>query len=337
MKLLILGGTAWLGQETARQAVERGHEVICLARGETGPVPPGASLVRLDRDADDGLRPVASAAWDAVIDVSRQPGQVRRAVRDLRGAAHYALVSSGSVYADQGQPGQDEDAPLLDPLESDVMETMETYGQAKAACEWAVQDGLGPAGCLIVRAGLIGGPGDSSGRTGYWPLRFAGPSRDDGTVLVPDAPGMPTQVIDVRDLAGWLVRSCEARLGGVFNTGGETLPFSAHIAAARAVAGHSGPVASAGAGWLHSHGVAEWAGPRSLPLWLSDPDWQGMNARSNARAKAAGLVLRPLEHTLRATLEWEESQGRDRPRGAGLTRGEEADLLTELLTGVRRA
>jgi nucleoside-diphosphate-sugar epimerase len=143
MMLLILGGTAWLGHETARQALERGHEVTCLARGETGPAPEGACLVRSDRNTEEGLRPVASAGWDAVVDVSRQPGQVKRAVRDLRGAGHYVFVSSGSAYASRGPLGQEEDAPLLPPLEAEAMESMETYGQAKVACERAVLDGFG--------------------------------------------------------------------------------------------------------------------------------------------------------------------------------------------------
>ncbi len=156
-------------------------------------------------------------------------------------------------------------------------------------------------------------------------------------MLIPDAPGMPTQVIDVRDLAGWLVRSCEEHLGGAYNAVGDTRPFSGHLTAARAVAGHDGPVAAAGAACLRVHGVAEWAGPKSLPLWLDDPDWQGMNARSNERAKASGLVLHPLEETLGATLGWEESVGRDRPRWAGLTREDELDLLAELVPGIQPA
>ncbi len=268
--------------------------------------------------------------WDAVVDVSRQPGQVKRSVRDLRSAGYYLFVSSASVYANHGPLGQDEDAPLLAPLESEVMETMETYGEAKAACEKAVREGLGADRCLIARVGLIGGPGDIFGRTGYWPMRFANPSAEDGTVLVPDAPSLPVQVIDVRDLAAWLVQSCERQLSGVYNVTGERHWFAEHIAEAREVAGHRGPLATADAAWLRRHGVAEWAGPKSLPLWLSDPEWQGMNARSNARAKDAGLVLRPLAQTLRDTLEWEVSTGIEKPRRAGLTQREEAELLTEL-------
>jgi nucleoside-diphosphate-sugar epimerase len=255
---------------------------------------------------------------------------VKRAVRDLRSADYYVFVSSVSVYANHGPLGQDEDAPLLPPLESEVMETMERYGEAKAACEKAVLEGLGAERCMIARVGLIGGPGDIFGRTGYRPLRFANPSVEDGTVLVPNAPSLPVQVIDVRDLAAWLVQNCERQLSGVYNATGEKHSFAEHIAAAREVAGHQGRLAVADAEWLHRHGVQEWAGPKSLPLWLSDPEWQGMNARSNMRAKGAGLVLRPLEETLRDTLEWEESTGIEKPRRAGLTKNEEAELITEL-------
>ncbi|MET4097479.1 oxidoreductase [Arthrobacter sp. UYCu712] len=332
MKLLILGGTAWLGHEVARQAVDRGHDVTCLARGESGSTPEGASLIQSDRDKDEGLEPVATLQWDAVLDVSRQPGQVKRAVRDLRTARYYLFVSSGNAYASQGPLGQDEDAPLLPPLESDVMETMESYGQAKVACEQAVIEGFGSENCMIARVGLIGGPGDIFGRTGYWPLRFANPSVAKGTVLIPNAPALPTQVIDVRDLAAWLVHSCEKQLSGVYNAMGETQTFEEHIAAARAAARHEGQVVTADAEWLHSHGVGEWAGPKSLPLWLSNPVWHGMNARSNKRAKDAGLALRPLEETLNATLKWEEEAGIDRPRRAGLTNEEEVELLTELVS-----
>lgn len=330
MRLLILGGTAWLGHEIARQAVERGIDVTCVARGESGPVAGGASLVVADRDDDRGLEAVAGGQWDAVLDVSRQPGQVKRAVRDLGSAGRYVFISSCSAYADQGPLGQDEEAPLLAPLESEVMETMESYGPAKVACEQAVLQAFGPDRCLIARVGLIGGPGDTFGRTGYWPLRFAHPAAGDGSVLIPDAAQLPTQVIDVRDLASWLVDCCELQRSGVYNATGETLPFSDHLAAARTAAGHQGPVVSADAQWLHGHGVGEWAGPKTLPLWLSDPSWQGMNARSNDRAKAAGLTLRPLAETLSDTLKWEESEGIDRPRRAGLSRVEEADLLRQL-------
>ncbi|GAA1347222.1 NAD-dependent epimerase/dehydratase family protein [Arthrobacter roseus] len=330
MRLLILGGTAWLGYEVARQVLERRHEVTCLARGEAGPVPTGASLLKADRDEEHGLERVAHSQWDAVLDVARQPGQVKRAVRDLRSAGNYVFVSSGNVYADQGPLGQDEDAPLLAPIESDVMETMDSYGPAKVACEQAVLESFGPEHCLIASAGLIGGPGDTFGRTGYWPLRFAHPSVEDGSVLIPDAPSLPTQIIDVRDFASWLIDCCEQQLTGVYNAMGDTHLFNDHLAAAQAVAAHQGPLVRAETPWLREEGVSEWSGPKSLPLWLADKDWWGMNARSNERAKAAGLTLRPLEETLRAVLAWEENEGIERQRNAGLSRKEEAGLLSAL-------
>jgi nucleoside-diphosphate-sugar epimerase len=328
VKLLVLGGTAWLGREIVRQAVAAGHEVTCVARG-SGEIPDGATLLKADRDQDDALAPVASGHWDAVIDVARQPGHVRRAVRDLD-TDFYAFVSSASAYANHRDWRQDETAPLLPPLASDVMESMEQYGEAKVACEQAVLERFGTERSLIARAGLIAGSGDSSGRTGYWPLRFAHPSVPDGSVLVPDAASLPTAVIDLRDLAAWLVEGAKARTAGIFNTNGDVISLAEHLGIAREVAGHTGPLRVADASWLAEHRVQEWAGPRSLPLWLSDPDWSGMNARSNYRAKQAGLDLRPLSETLADTLAWELEAGADRPRGAGLTAADEAELLREL-------
>ncbi|MCC9205153.1 NAD-dependent epimerase/dehydratase family protein [Arthrobacter sp. zg-Y769] len=347
MKLLILGGTAWLGHETAAAAAADGHIVTCAARGSSGEPPAGTTFLQLDRDADDGLAAAAQQHWDAVIDVSRQPGQVRRAVRDLRDAAgFYVFVSTGNVYASQREFGQDEDAALLAPLAEDIMRDMDSYGPAKVACEQAVMAGFGADACAVVRAGLIGGPGDTSGRSGYWPLRFA----RGGRVLVPDAPDQPTQLIDVRDLAQWLIQIARERTGGVFNAVGDTVPFAEHLAAAATAAAAAGEpdgreagaqtaeaesafpqgTVPAPAGWLREQGVSEWSGPRSLPLWLEDPDWHGMNARSNARARAAGLRLRPLQQTLGDTLAWEEAVGVERPRGAGLTGDEERGLLARL-------
>ncbi|HEY8591006.1 MAG TPA: NAD-dependent epimerase/dehydratase family protein, partial [Naasia sp.] len=292
MRLLLLGGTAWLGRTIARASLEQGHAVTCVARGTTGPFAPGIEVVLADRDRDDGLTGIASRSWDAVIDVSRQPGQVRRAVRDLAATAgRFVLVSTGNVYADHSRLGEDEDAPLLPPLADDVMPDMSRYGEAKVACEEAVQAAFGPERSLIARAGLIGGPGDESGRTGYWPHRVAAPSNPDGLVLVPDAPHQRVQVIDVRDLAEWLVRSAEVGTGGIFNATGNTHTLDEHLALVAGITGFAGRFVPAAPSWLREQGVAEWSGPRSLPLWIDDPEWRGFPARSNARALAAGLSL----------------------------------------------
>lgn len=209
MDILVLGGTGWLGGEMVREALRRGHDVTCLARG-SGPAPEGAHLVRADRDEPQALAPVAGRRWDAVVDVTDQPGRVREAVRELR-TAHWVYVSSASVYAESREVDRSEDAPVLEPLAADRYEDMGDYGAAKLACERAILTGGTPA--AVVRAGLIGGPGDESGRSGYWPWRFAHPSGPD--VLVPDDPDLPTALVDVRDLARWLVAVAETGTAGV--------------------------------------------------------------------------------------------------------------------------
>ena len=333
MRLLLLGGTAWLGRTIAAVGVGRGHEVTCLARGDSGDVPTEARFVRADRDQADAYHSVAGERWDAVIDVARQPGHVRRAVATLESiAGRYLFVSSGNVYASQRELDQDEDAPLLPPLASDVMASMEQYGEAKVACEQAVTVAFGADRTLIARAGLIGGPGDWSGRSGYWPWRFARPSNPGRAVLVPDAPDLPTAVLDVRDLAAWLVTCAEAGRTGVFNAGGIRMPLADHLAVARSAGGHTGPLVSVSTEWLLEHAVQSWSGATSLPLWLDEADWYGMNARDTSRARAAGLLTRPLEETLADTLTWELSRPESGPHGAGLTDEEERNLLDALAT-----
>ena len=136
MRILILGGTAWLGSQLVRQALERGHEVTSLARGESGTAPDGARFVRADRDRLDAFGDLGDATWDAVVDVTRQPGQARRAVEQLGSrAGHWVYVSSSSAYADTATPGVDESGGLLPPLNDDVLRDPEDYGRAKVACE----------------------------------------------------------------------------------------------------------------------------------------------------------------------------------------------------------
>jgi len=334
MRFLILGGTAWLGSTIATAAMHHGHKVTCLARGESGAVPAGIRFVRSDRSRPGAYTEVAAEDWDVVVDLSRQPGQVAEAVRALgERAASYTFVSSGNVYADAATPGQDEAGQRLEALQGDVMESMESYGEAKVACEDRVRDGFGADRSLIVRSGLIGGPGDVSDRSGYWPLRFSEPAGADGSVLVPDTPGLLAQLIDVRDLAEWIVDAGEDGTTGVFNATGETVSLAEHLAIARAVAGHTGPIVGVAAQWLLDHEVGPWSGPRSLPLWLPLPDYAGFNARDSTAARAAGLVTRPLAQTLADTLRWERRRVPEGPRRAGLADADEAALLAELAAG----
>jgi 2'-hydroxyisoflavone reductase len=334
MRILVLGGTAWLGSELVRQAVDRGHEVTGLARGESGVMPGGARFVRADRDRLDAFGGL-EGEWDAVVDVTRQPGQAKRAVEQLGSrSAHWVYVSSSSVYVDTATVGVDESGELLPALDDDVLRDPEDYGRAKVACEGHVLAGIRPDHSLIARVGLIGGPGDPFGRSGYWPLRFARPADAAGRVLVPSVPGLGVQVIDVRDLAAWLLDAAGRAVSGTFNVGGPTLALDEHLAVARRVAGHEGEVVEVSQEWLMAHGVEPWMGPRSLPLWLETPAWAGLNTHDASRAVALGLEARPLENTLADLLAWELEQGADRPRRAGLTPEEERHLL-KAFDGVR--
>ncbi len=327
-ELLVLGGTAWLGREVARAALERGHRVTCLARGEAGAVAPGAVLVTADRAQPGAYDAVLGRDWDAVVDVSWQPAQVSEAVIAVGPrAAHWTYVSSCSVYAAHDTPGADEDAPLLAALADDVPATGDTYGEAKVACEAAVTSRVGDR-ALLARAGLIGGPGDASDRYGYWVSRFA--LAGDGAVLVPDADDQPTQTVDVRDLAAWLVCAGEAGTTGPVNCVGERQRLGDLLSAAHTVAGGRARRVAASAQWLQDNDVTGWAGPRSLPLWLPWADHGGFGARADARALRSGLTRRPVDQTLADTLADERRRGLGRERAAGLGRDDELSLLAAL-------
>ena len=329
MRILVLGGTAFLGHAVALDAVRRGHEVFCAARGKSGQVPAGATLTAVDRDAPAGLEPLRGMEFDAVVDVATMSYPwVADALAALGAAAgHWTFVSSVNVYADAQTPGQDEDAPLHEPVTSgaDAGERIQNpylYAGIKVASENAVREAMGER-ALVVRAGLIVGPGDVSDRFGYWPARVL----RGGRVLVPDTPRQPTQVVDVRDLAAWIVDAGERRLGGTFNGVGPTRPFGEFLADIVRVVGPPGTeLVQVPAEQLYAAGVNPWRGPRSLPVWVPEED-HGFLAHDHRRAVGAGLRHRPFEDVVVDVLAYEQQLGLDRPREAGLTPAEEDAVL----------
>jgi nucleoside-diphosphate-sugar epimerase len=336
MKMLVLGGTAFLSHAIAAEGVRRGHDVLCAARGTSGRVPDGATLVKIDRDAPDGLAPLAGQRFDAVVDVATMSYPwVRDALSALGASAgHWTFVSSINVYADAVTTGQNEDAALHEPAESgaaaeDRIQHPHLYGGIKVACENAVREAMGER-ALIVRSGLILGPGDVSDRFGYWPARIA----RGGRVVVPDALGQPTQYVDVRDMADWIVGAGERGTGGTCNGVGPTRPFGELLSAVvKAVGPPDTELVPVPAERLEKAGVQVWRGERSLPLWVPPEDY-GFMAHDHRAAAGAGLRHRPFEEVVADVLAYEKELGPDRERKAGLTPADEAALL-ETMTGER--
>jgi 2'-hydroxyisoflavone reductase len=331
MDLLILGGGVFLGAAALDAALARGHRVTVFNRGRArSHWPDGVEVLSGDRVADLGR--LAGRRWDAVIDTCGYvPADVQRSAEALRdGCDAYLFVSSISAYADTTEPMTAEDHPLasFDGIARDDRD-LRHYGAQKAACEAEVMQAFG-ARALIVRPGLIVGPGDRSGRFSYWVWRAA----SGGAMLVPEAPrDSALQFIDVRDLAEWMVRLLEAGTRGALNgsgpVDGEAIGWDTLIDACQVEAvAHSHVPARAvrvGEAFLLQHGVQPWS---ELPLWLPsiDPDYAGFN-RDLTRAAAAGLRTRALRETIAAVLAEGLPAPDDKRRAGKLTPAREAELL----------
>ena len=319
MRILVLGGTLFLGRHVVDAALANGHEVTLFNRGHTRPeLFPDVEKLHGDRDGELGA--LSGRSFDAVVDTSGYLPRVVEATLDALGdVGHYTFVSSVSVYADLSTPaGEDAPRAVLEEETEDYRSP--AYGPLKALCEDVVRARFPEA--FVVRPGLIVGPWDPTGRFTYWPERF----RDPGPVLAPAPVDAPAQVIDARDLAIWIVGAAEQGLQGTFNAVAPPTTRGELIETCRVAAGSDAEVVWVDPEFLVEHEVGEWM---ELPLWLHDPGYAAMLSTPVERALAAGLQIRPLVETVAATLEWVATEEHDPsdPRPAGLARAKEQAVL----------
>ncbi len=315
MRLLLLGGPKFLGRAVIDHALGAGHEVTLFNRGKTD-ADLYPELERIVGDRDGGLDGLRGGSWDAVIDTSGYLPRLAAASANVlaNSAAHYVFVSSISVYASFADRVDEAAAvaTLSDPTSEDIEAE---YGALKAACEVEIETCF-PGRATHIRAGLIVGPHDPTGRFSYWPHRIA----EGGDILVVAPVTRPVQFVDVRDLGSWLVTCAERRVTGTLNATCNW-SFSDLLATSMEVTGTSVIAHEVAPAFLSEQAVGEWL---ELPLWIDErnPEWKHFMQVDTSRAAAEGLVARPLAETVAGTLALA-----DRVDGVGLTRERETELL----------
>ena len=332
LRILILGGTGFIGPQEVRYAVGRGHEVTIFNRGKTQPslFPESfAQVEKLTGDRNGDLKALEGREWDAVID---NAAMIPRWVRDSAGllkdsVGQYLYISTLSVFPGFPEPGMDETAPVAtidDPTTEEV--NGRTYGPLKALCEREAEAAF-PGRATVVRPGLIVGPGDPTDRWTYWPVRID----RGGEVLAPGDPTTLVRFIDVRDLTEWSIRLLEQQTTGVFNAVGPRshLSMAEMLYGIRSTTSVGISFTWVDADFLSEHEVRPWS---DLPAWLPPRDgYEGYGAISRARAITAGLSFRPLAVTATDTVDWWNTlpaERRAEPK-TGLTPGREAEVLAE--------
>jgi 2'-hydroxyisoflavone reductase len=335
MRILILGGTGFIGPYQVRYALARGHHVTIFNRGRQQEDWPGP-VEELLGDRNGDLKALEGRDWDVCIDnPTTLPVWVRDAARVLKGhVGQYIFISTISAYAANDKPA-DETAPLAAYKGNDPMaETVESlkadprlYGPLKAQSEIEARAQYGDA-TTIIRPGLIVGPGDETDRFTYWPVRLA----RGGDVLAPGDGSDPVQLLDVRDLAEWTIRLAEQRVTGVFNALGPASPITMQQMLAEIARGiHADPkIVWAPTSFLKANKVSPW---RDMPVWIPGQDETfGFHRRDISRAITAGLTYRPLSLSAADTLAWFITQPAERQTKlrAGMTPEREAELLTKL-------
>ncbi len=319
MRLLIIGGTRFVGLAAAEAAIQAGHDVSLLHRHPTGEAPQATHLLA-DRDRD--LDVLTAGSWDATIDTCAYlPRQVQHLSRALSGrGGHHVLVSTVSVYAEPPAAGADEDSPLLDPASGDVTEvTGESYGPLKVACEAAAREAYDDAGLAVVRPTYVVGPRDYTGRYPWWVLRAA----RGGPMIAPGPLAGPMQCVDARDLGSWMVRLAEDRLAGTFTAARPATTFGDLLRSTVEAVDSTADLVPVDGRWLVEQGVDG----QQLPLWSEGGEEQAL-AMSTERAEQAGLVHRPWPDVVRDTLAWAQAHPDVATRaGLGLTPERETELI----------
>lgn len=336
MKLLVIGGTRFVGRHLVAAALARGHEVTLFNRGTQSSALPEVETIRGDRNKD--LAKLQGRSWDTVVDTCGYlPRNVKATAAALSGSVgRYVFISSQSAYADVSVPGVDETASLKS-LTNEQLDRAykidtagepsyaELYGGLKALCEQAAEEAM-PERVVIVRPGLIVGPYDYTDRFTYWPVRVA----RGGEVLAPGRPERPVQFIDARDLAEWLVLMVERNAAGVYNANRapNTLTMQNVLDECKSISDSDAVITWASEAFLREEKVAAWT---EMPLWLPEeeaPQLAGFMFVNCDKALAAGLRIRPLSETISDTLTWAGEELAGVPLKAGMDAAREETLLS---------
>jgi 2'-hydroxyisoflavone reductase len=337
VRILIVGGTIFLGRALVDAALARDHEVTIFNRGRHNP-DVKLPVAKLSGDRNSDVSALEGRHWDSVIDTCGYvPSGIQRVMNalDRKRVTHYTFVSSISVYAHFPLGGFDEGAPVatMTPEQLSDAERIvtgaratartygEMYGALKVSCEQAAEQAM-PGRVLSVRPGLIVGAHDYSDRFTYWVRRVA----KGGDVLAPGQPERRVRVIDVRDLAEWMIRMAESRQTGLLNASGaeDGLTMGEMLSTCRQVSDSDARPIWAEEQFLLDQAVAPWS---EMPLWIP-AESNGIFEARNDRAIAAGLTFRPLADTVTRTLDWDRTRPQDEPLAAGLSAERERQLLT---------
>lgn len=320
LKILILGGTHFLGFHLTEEFQERGHEVTLFNRGmqNTDLFP---NVEKLQGDRDGNLNALLGRNWDAVIDTSGHlPRIVEQSAQVLKGATkHYTFISTVGVYENFHKFDIDESYPIaqLEDPQSEVI-TDKTYGALKGLCEAVIQQYF-PKKALIIRPGLIVGPNDPTDRFTYWVKRI----EEGGEVLAPAH--QPVQLIDVRDLAKWIVQMVERQATGIYNAAGIPSSLEQLLQECQKLNPKT-HVIWISEDFLLKKNVQDWV---ELPLWLSSKrQMPGFLCINSQKAIESGLTFRPIAETIEATLKWDATRGNVKLQ-TGLDRSKEKDLLLD--------